>query len=168
MPSSVFIRTSRNGEMECNPPLPRMARFSRIGTRTGMDSTRVIFTSEHELQPELQLPRISGRQDLARGRRAKTCIGRSKVDVVQSVEHLPAELQILFLGELKVLGQVAVKGGESGSSHDADPGITELISGRIRECVRIEPQIRTRIGYMRVADDVGTGIHAIAKGRSRH
>src|SRR5437667_428936 len=145
-----------------------MARFSRIGTRTGMVSMPVIFKSEHELQSELQLSRISCRQDLARGWRGKTCIGRSEVDVVQSVEHLPAELQILFLGELEILGQVAVESRESWSSHDADSGIAELISRRTRECVRIEPQIRAGIGYMGVADDVRTGIHAIAKGRARH
>jgi len=50
---SVRIRTSRNGDTEWYPPLPRMARSSRIGTRTGMVSTPVIFKSEHELQPEL-------------------------------------------------------------------------------------------------------------------
>src|SRR2546430_16470603 len=145
-----------------------MARFSRIGTRTGMVSTLVIFKSEYELQPELQLPRVSGRQDLARGRRGKTRIGRPEVDVVQSIEHLPAELQILFLSELEILGEVAVESSHAGSSHDTDAGIAELISRRIRECVRIEPEIRAGIGYMGVADNVGTGIHAIAKGRARH
>src|SRR5262249_24629474 len=123
-----------------------MARFSWIGTRTGMVSTPVIFKSEYELQPELKLPRVSGRQNLARGRRGKTCIGRPEVDVVQGVEHFPAELQILFLGELKVLRQIAFESRHAGSSHDTDAGIAELISGRIRECVRIEPQIRARVG----------------------
>src|SRR5262249_5305090 len=145
-----------------------MARFSRIGTRTGTDSTPVIFTSEHELQSELQLPRVSGCQDLARGRRSKTRIGRPEIDMVQSVEHLPAELQILFLGELKILGQVAVQSRDSGSGHDSHSGIAELISRRIREGVRIEPQIRAGSRRMGVADNVGAGVHAIPKGRARH
>src|SRR5712691_11117519 len=135
-----------------------MARRSRIGTRTGMVSTPVIFKSEHELQPELQLPRISGHQDLARGRRAETRIGRPEVDMVQSVEHLPAELQVLFLGERKVLRQIAVESHRARSGHDADTGIAELISRRIRERVRIEPQIRAGGGYMGVADNIGAGI----------
>src|SRR2546426_11865125 len=136
MPSSVCIRTSRNGDTEWYPPLPRMARCSRIGTRTGMVSMPVIFKSEYELQPELQLPRISSRQDLARGRRGQTRIRQPQVDVVQRVEHLPAELQILFLRELKILRQIAVQRRQARPRHDADTGIAELISRRIGERVR--------------------------------
>src|SRR5437667_1364690 len=109
MPSPVRMRTSRNGDTEWYPPLPRMARCSRIGTRTGIVSMPVIFKSKYELQPELQLPRISRRQDLARSRRGQTRIRQPQVDVVQRVEHLPAELQIFLLGELEVLRQIAVQ-----------------------------------------------------------
>src|SRR5436190_1411588 len=91
-----------------------MARFSRIGTRTGMVSTLVIFKSEYELQPELQLPRVSGGKDLARGRRGKTRIGRPKVDLVQSMNISQRNCRYFFSVNWKflvrLLSRVAMPG----------------------------------------------------------
>src|SRR5437773_1177579 len=50
-PSFVRIRTIRNGDTEWVPPAALMARFSRMGTRTGIVSMAVIFKSEYDLQP---------------------------------------------------------------------------------------------------------------------
>src|SRR5947207_13531472 len=55
IPASVCTFTNRNGESECDPPRPDlMAKFARIGTRTGMVSMAVIFIADSCCTAEAQ------------------------------------------------------------------------------------------------------------------
>src|SRR3954469_2289430 len=70
-PSSVSIRTSRNGDVVCVPPRPDLiASHGLIGTRTGMVSTRAIFIGRSPrkhlhrvLEPEPQEERVDRQDD---------------------------------------------------------------------------------------------------------
>ena len=77
--------------------------------------------------------------------------------VVEGVEKLDAEFHVLTLRDVKNLAQSEIAGHSARSDQDVLPGVTEGVSCRQREAVRIEPEVGRLLagGQVAVASAVG-------------
>src|SRR5215467_14924562 len=102
-------------------------------------------TSKNEFQPELHLPGAIGRRDLARSREPDRRYRRAQVHLVHGVKHFPAELQVLAFTEVEILHEPRIQDVARRSADDAWRRRPEVIERRRCECLRVKPQVRTRV-----------------------
>src|SRR5688572_10823280 len=82
---------------KCRRPTRLISYFQRSINPTTI-SSRNLRRLEQQLQPKLNVPRISGRRDPSERRRAQEVIGQVEVWMIEEVEDLSTELQVQALG----------------------------------------------------------------------
>ncbi len=83
------------------------------------------IASEQELQPQLHHPwQIVVGRDSTEGRRTQRCSRIAPVRVIGGVEELRPELEVLGLGQAKLLGNRSVQVARAGPDQDVSPGVS--------------------------------------------